>query len=144
MSTLKTRSYSIATSILLLAGVLAAGCKKANEPLPPQVAQLLRETVEIKTLPASLKNQKELQRAWNEMHGFYEKRGFQPVWSTLPWPPAAGRGADPGHSAPGQRTGSTSGGISRSASPPCSRRSRRSRTSTIPRPSAGWWTWTWS
>src|SRR5215218_6274975 len=82
MSTPKTRSYSLAISILLLAGALAAGCKKANEPLPSQVTQLLRETVEIKTLPASLKDQKELQKAWNEMHGFYEKRGFQPVWST--------------------------------------------------------------
>jgi hypothetical protein len=128
MSTLKTRSYSLAISILFLASLLAAGCdkaKQANEPLPPQVAQLLRETVEIKTLPASLKDQKELQKAWNEMHGFYEKRGFQPVWSSS-------RGLRPQAEELIQ------------AIPPCSRRSRRRRTSTIPRPSAGWWTLTWS
>ena len=65
--------------ILLLIAALA-GCKK-NESLPPEVSQLLRETVQVKALPASLKGQKELQKAWEEMGGFYEKRNFQPAWS---------------------------------------------------------------
>ena len=57
-----------------------AGCKK-NEPLPPAVSQLIRETVTSETLPASFKGQKERARAWEEMRRFYEKRGFTPAWS---------------------------------------------------------------
>ncbi|HKI04006.1 MAG TPA: L,D-transpeptidase family protein [Thermoanaerobaculia bacterium] len=84
MSKLSRRLFSVT---LILAPALAAGCNKVgDQPLPPQVAQLLRETVEIKALPASLKQQKELQKAWGEMHGFYEKRGFQPVWSNSKGP----------------------------------------------------------
>jgi len=65
---------------------LATGCGKhnplhENEPLPPQVSQILRETLQAKVLPASLRDQKELVRAWQEMQDFYGKRGFQPVWS---------------------------------------------------------------
>src|SRR5688572_20909628 len=66
--------------VLILIAALG-GCKK-NETFPPEVSQLLRETVQIKALPASLDGQKELQKAWTEMGGFYEKRGFLPVWST--------------------------------------------------------------
>ena len=78
---------SIAIPILLLAGALATGCGKhnaftRNEALPPQVSQLLRETLQAKVLPASLRDQKELVRAWTEMQDFYAKRGFQPVWSS--------------------------------------------------------------
>lgn len=65
-------------SLSLLATL--AGCKK-NEPLPPAVSQIIRETVTAQTLPASLKNQKERVRAWEEMRRFYEKRGFAPAWS---------------------------------------------------------------
>lgn len=65
--------------ILIL--LFAAGCDRKDEPLPPTVSQLLRETVEAKTLPASIRDQKELQRAWKEMGAFYQKRGFQPAWS---------------------------------------------------------------
>jgi L,D-transpeptidase YcbB len=79
----------LALSVFFLS-FLAAGCGKDHafsrfgspKSLPPEVAQLLRETVEVKTLPASLKDQKELLKAWNEMRDFYEKRSFQPVWFT--------------------------------------------------------------
>ncbi|HEX9942641.1 MAG TPA: L,D-transpeptidase family protein [Thermoanaerobaculia bacterium] len=79
----------LATIAILLPILLAAGCGKDSpvakltspKPLPPQVAQLLRETVEVKTLPVAFKDQKELLKAWNEMRGFYQKRNFQPAWS---------------------------------------------------------------
>lgn len=66
-------------SILFIAALV--GCNK-NEPLPPEVNQLLRTTVEVKVLPASLKDQKELQKAWTEMASFYGKHGYQPAWFT--------------------------------------------------------------
>src|SRR6185295_17369444 len=77
MSTHNPKQLSNFISILLLAGALAAGCGKHNplrtdEPLPPQIAQLLHETLEFKTLPASLRDQKELARAWKETRSFYE------------------------------------------------------------------------
>ncbi len=78
MSLLK-KSFSIGLSISLL--LLAGGCRR-NEPLPPEVSQLLRESLQAEVLPASLNDQKELVKAWEEMQGFYKKQGFQPVWST--------------------------------------------------------------
>lgn len=74
----KTRSLFL---IFTLFTVALTGCDR-NKPLPPEVSQLLRETVEVKALPASLENQKELQKAWTEMGAFYGKRGFQPAWFT--------------------------------------------------------------
>lgn len=56
------------------------GCHKGNQPLPPEIAGLMRQTVEAKTLPAAFKDQKELIRAWGEMRSFYEQRGYQPAW----------------------------------------------------------------
>jgi murein L,D-transpeptidase YcbB/YkuD len=67
--------------VFLLVVILSlVGCHKKNEPLPPEVAGLMRQTVEVKALPAAFKNQKELVRAWGEMRSFYEKRGYQPAW----------------------------------------------------------------
>ncbi len=66
-------------SVFLIAAL--AGCEK-DKSIPPEVSQLLRQTVKVKALPASLKDQKELQKAWSEMGGFYAKRGFQPAWFT--------------------------------------------------------------
>src|SRR4051794_29819843 len=69
---------------------LATGCKK-DKPLPQEVSQLLRQTVQNKALPASLHDQKELQRAWTELQSFYGKHGYQPVWSNNRGPrPQAG------------------------------------------------------
>lgn len=81
MDTPKKKKILFPILTLLTAAVLAGGCDKTGEPLPPAVAQLLRETVETKTLPASVRDQKELQRAWKEMQTFYQKRNFQPAWS---------------------------------------------------------------
>jgi L,D-transpeptidase YcbB len=70
---------------LVLAGVfLLTGCKK--ETLPPQVAQVIRSTVESETLPASIKEQKERARAWDELRRFYQKRQYQPAWSGVDGP----------------------------------------------------------
>jgi murein L,D-transpeptidase YcbB/YkuD len=74
------KKYFFPVFLLITAMASLGGCKK-NEALPPEVSQLLRETVQVKALPASLKGQKELQKAWDEMGGFYQKRNFQPVWS---------------------------------------------------------------
>ena len=87
---MKQRISTIAISLAVFSSVFLAGCGKDHafsklgspKPLPPEVAQLLRETVEVKTLPASLKDQKELLKAWNEMRDFYQHRGFQPAWFT--------------------------------------------------------------
>src|SRR6185295_9772062 len=78
-------------SILILAGVVIAGCGEHHslfkpKTLPPEVSQLLRQTLEAKTLPASLRDQKELLQAWTETRDFYEKRSFQPVWSNVRGP----------------------------------------------------------
>jgi murein L,D-transpeptidase YcbB/YkuD len=70
---------------LVLAGVfLLTGCRQ--ETMPPQVAQILRSTVETETLPASIKGQKERARSWDEMRQFYQKRQYQPAWSGVDGP----------------------------------------------------------
>jgi L,D-transpeptidase YcbB len=75
------------TFLLSLCALAAlAGCKREPEPLPPAVSQIIRETVTVQTLPASLKDQKERVRAWEEMRRFYEKRGFAPAWSDASGP----------------------------------------------------------
>jgi murein L,D-transpeptidase YcbB/YkuD len=77
-------------SFCILAALLSA-CGEKNrlfkpKALPPEVPQLLRQTLETTVLPASLRDQKELAQAWEEMQGFYEKRAFQPVWSNASGP----------------------------------------------------------
>lgn len=47
---------------------------------------MIQATVEVKNLPASLKEQKERVRAWEEMRRFYQKRQFQPAWFTAKGP----------------------------------------------------------
>ena len=74
-----SKKYFFYISVFLI--VALAGCNR-NQSLPPEVSQLLRQTVEVKALPASLKDQKELQKAWTELGSFYGKRGYQPVWFT--------------------------------------------------------------
>jgi murein L,D-transpeptidase YcbB/YkuD len=75
---------------LVLAGVfLLTGCRQ--ETMPPQVAMIIRSSVEAETLPASIKDQKERARAWDEMRHFYQKRQYQPAWSGVDGPgPHAG------------------------------------------------------
>src|SRR5689334_18593516 len=70
---------------LALAGVfLLTGCRE--KPMPPEVAGIIRSTVESETLPASLKDQKERARSWGEMRTFYRKRQYQPAWSRVDGP----------------------------------------------------------
>ncbi|HWM91361.1 MAG TPA: L,D-transpeptidase family protein [Thermoanaerobaculia bacterium] len=70
---------------LVLAGVfLLTGCRE--KIMPPQVAQIIRSTVESETLPVSIKEQKERARAWDEMRRFYQKRQYQPAWSEVGGP----------------------------------------------------------
>ncbi len=70
---------------LALAGVfLLTGCREKT--MPPEVAQIIRSTVESQTLPASIKDQKERARAWEEMRRFYQKRQYQPAWSDVNGP----------------------------------------------------------
>jgi murein L,D-transpeptidase YcbB/YkuD len=70
---------------LALAGVfLLTGCRQ--EVMPPQVAGIIRSSVEAPTLPASIKSQKERARAWEEMRHFYQKRQYQPAWSGIDGP----------------------------------------------------------
>jgi murein L,D-transpeptidase YcbB/YkuD len=54
--------------------------------MPPQVAMIIRSTVEAETLPATIKEQKERARAWDEMRRFYQKRQYQPAWSDVNGP----------------------------------------------------------
>jgi len=70
---------------LALAGVfLLTGCREKT--MPPQVAMIIRSTVESETLPATIKEQKERARAWEEMRRFYKKRQYQPAWSDVNGP----------------------------------------------------------
>lgn len=72
---------------LILAGVfLLTGCREKT--MPPEVAGIIRSTVESETLPASIKEQKERARAWDEMRRFYQKRQYQPAWSGVDGPRA--------------------------------------------------------
>ncbi len=73
------RRGGLALAALLLP-VVIAGCQR-DKPMPPQVGQILRETLEVEALPASVSKQKERARAWEEMRRFYQKRNFQPAWS---------------------------------------------------------------
>src|SRR5215212_769160 len=70
---------------LIIAGIfLLTGCREKT--MPPQVAQIIRSTVESEILPASIKEQKERARAWDEMRRFYQKRQYQPAWSDVKGP----------------------------------------------------------
>lgn len=77
-------------SLILAAGFVLTGCREKE--MPPQVSQIIRSTVEAETLPASIKEQKERARAWEEMRRFYGQRQFQPAWSNVDGPlPHAGK-----------------------------------------------------
>lgn len=70
---------------LALAGIfLLTGCREKT--MPPEVARIIRSTVESETLPASIKEQKERARAWDELRRFYQKRQYQPAWSEVDGP----------------------------------------------------------
>src|SRR4029077_11140799 len=56
------------------------GCHRGDEPMPPAVGQLIRQTVEVQSVPASLTGQKEQVRAWEEMRHVYRLRQYQPAW----------------------------------------------------------------
>ncbi|HEX5715269.1 MAG TPA: L,D-transpeptidase family protein [Thermoanaerobaculia bacterium] len=80
---MKLRIFPLA---LTLAGVfLLTGCRE-EKIMPPEVAMIIRSTVETETLPASIKDQKERARAWDEMRRFYQKRQYQPAWSDVNGP----------------------------------------------------------
>lgn len=83
---MKLRVLPLSLSLSLVwAGVfLLTGCREKT--MPPQVAQIIRSTVETEALPASIKDQKERARAWDEMRRFYQKRQYQPAWSDVNGP----------------------------------------------------------
>lgn len=69
-----------ATAPLILALALSGACR--NREIPPEVSQIIQSTVETKALPASIKDEKERARAWDEMRRFYDKRQYSPAWVT--------------------------------------------------------------
>lgn len=69
-----------ATAPLILALVLSTACR--NREIPPEVSQIIQSTVETQTLPASIKDEKERARAWDEMRRFYNRRQYGPAWVT--------------------------------------------------------------
>lgn len=71
-------------SLILAAAFVLTGCREKE--MPPQVSQIIRSTVEAETLPASIQEQKERARAWEEMRRFYRQRQFQPAWSKVDGP----------------------------------------------------------
>jgi len=74
--------YLALAGVFLLTALI--GCRE--KAMPPEVAQIIRSTVETETLPASIKEQKERARAWDEMRRFYQKRQYQPAWSDVNGP----------------------------------------------------------
>ena len=77
-------SPALAGVFLLTALTALTGCREKT--MPPEVAQIIRSTVESETLPATIKEQKERARAWEEMRRFYRKRQYQPAWSDVNGP----------------------------------------------------------
>lgn len=67
-----------ATAPLLLALALSAACQ--SKEIPPEVGQIIKSTVEAQTVPASIRDEKEQARAWDEMRRFYSKRQYSPAW----------------------------------------------------------------
>jgi murein L,D-transpeptidase YcbB/YkuD len=74
-----------------LLGLLAilAGCRHQparpaaveRRPLPFGVGQLLRATIDSRTVPAGLRGDAGRRETWSEMRRFYRKRLFLPAWS---------------------------------------------------------------
>lgn len=69
-----------ATAPLVLVLALSGACR--SREIPPEVSQIIKSTVETQTLPASIKDEKERARAWDEMRRFYNKRQYSPAWVT--------------------------------------------------------------
>lgn len=71
-------------AVASLAVLVLTGCRQRE--IPPEVSQIIQATVETKTLPAAIKEEKERARAWEEMRRFYHNRQFQPAWLTAKAP----------------------------------------------------------
>ena len=71
-------------AVAFLAVLACAGCRQRE--IPPEVSHIIQATVEAKTLPAAIKEEKERARAWEEMRRFYHNRQFQPAWLTAKAP----------------------------------------------------------
>ena len=69
-----------ATAPLILALALSGACR--NREIPPEVSQIIKSTVEAQNVPASIRDEKERARAWDEMKRFYNKRQYSPAWIT--------------------------------------------------------------
>lgn len=69
-----------ATAPLILALALSGACR--NREIPPEVSQIIKSTVETQNVPASIRDEKERARAWDEMRRFYNKRQYSPAWVT--------------------------------------------------------------
>jgi murein L,D-transpeptidase YcbB/YkuD len=69
-----------ATAPLLLLLALSGACR--NREIPPEVGQIIKSTVETQNVPASIRDEKERARAWDEMRRFYNKRQYSPAWIT--------------------------------------------------------------
>ena len=89
----QTSRDAVLSSCKTLASSLGArlapdrGCgQDTPEPLPPQVAQLIRRPLETETLPASLRDQKERKVAWEDMQPFLQAAPPQPAWSDAEGP----------------------------------------------------------
>ncbi|HVT15295.1 MAG TPA: L,D-transpeptidase family protein [Thermoanaerobaculia bacterium] len=86
---------SLALLALLAALALVAGCRRSEVAaekrnrgdratdlaLPMSVGQLLRATVEARTLPAGLSDNSAGRERWRDMGRFYGRRLYQPAWS---------------------------------------------------------------
>ncbi len=77
---------ALLTAVLLAAlaalGALATtGCGHRRE-IPPEIAALLRTTVETPTLPAAWKGT-DRAHVWQELQRFYARNGYQPAWSEV-------------------------------------------------------------
>jgi len=92
-------------ALILIPLAALTGCQPKE--IPPAVGQIIRSTVDTKTVPVALRDQKERVLAWEEMRSFYQKRQFQPAWFTPKGPrpqaeelvrsidPLANEGLDP-------------------------------------------------
>src|SRR5436309_4058677 len=79
------RSHESPAAAWLPAGAPAAPPSPSD--IPPAVDRIIADTVQAKTVPAALRDQKERVQAWQEMGRFYAGRPFHPAWLTVHGPP---------------------------------------------------------
>jgi murein L,D-transpeptidase YcbB/YkuD len=82
MTTFALRTFRRPAGLALLLAFAACGPRE----MPPEVRTLLQTTVEVRPLPAALREPADREHLWTELQRFYEKRRFEPAWAAAEGP----------------------------------------------------------